>query len=373
MTGPESGLAARAAAWRDADPDAATRAELDELLARGDSAALAARFEGSLAFGTAGIRAELGAGPMRMNRLVTARVAAGLARYITASDPAAAEAGIVIGHDARDGSAVFATDAARILSRSGIRVSLLPGPLPTPVLAFAVRYQRAAYGVMVTASHNPRRDNGIKVYVRDGGQLLPPDDERIAAAIDEVDPLSLPAGWAAGPFESTPGDGAARAYVTEVAAGGRRRTGRTRSHGRAYGAARRRRRHAARGARRGGLAGAGARRRAAAARPRLPDRALPQPGGAWRARPGPRHRGAGGRRPGARQRPGRRPARRHGAGARRLAGAHRGRARRAARRRGAERPADHRAGALRSSPPRWSPAPCCAASRRPRACAASPR
>ena len=225
MTGPESGLAARAAAWRDADPDAATRAELDELLARGDSAALAARFEGSLAFGTAGIRAELGAGPMRMNRLVTARVAAGLARYITASDPAAAEAGIVIGHDARDGSAVFATDAARILSRSGIRVSLLPGPLPTPVLAFAVRYQRAAYGVMVTASHNPRRDNGIKVYVRDGGQLLPPDDERIAAAIDEVDPLSLPAGWAAGPFESTPADGAARAYVTEVAAGGRRPPG----------------------------------------------------------------------------------------------------------------------------------------------------
>jgi len=225
MTGPEAGLAARAAAWRDADPDPATRAELDELLARGDRAELAARFEGSLAFGTAGLRAELGAGPMRMNRLVTARVAAGLARHITATDPDAAAAGIVIGHDARDGSAVFATDAARILSRAGIRVWLLPGPLPTPVLAFAVRHQRAAYGVMVTASHNPRRDNGIKVYVRDGGQLLPPDDELIAAAIDEVDPLSLPAGWAGGPFESTPADGAVRAYVTEVAAGGRRPPG----------------------------------------------------------------------------------------------------------------------------------------------------
>ena len=141
MTGPDSGLAARAAAWRDADPDPRTRAELDELLDRGDSAALAARFEGSLAFGTAGIRAEMGAGPVRMNRLAAARVAAGLARYITATDAAAAAAGIVVGHDARAGSAVFATDAARILSRAGVRVALLPGPLPTPVLAFAVRHR----------------------------------------------------------------------------------------------------------------------------------------------------------------------------------------------------------------------------------------
>jgi phosphomannomutase len=225
VTGPHAGLAASAAAWRDADPDPRTRAELDELLARGDTAALAARFDGSLAFGTAGIRAETGAGPMRMNRLVTARVAAGLARYITTTDPAAAAAGIVVGHDARAGSAVFAADAARVLSRAGVRVALLPGPLPTPVLAFAVRYRRAAYGLMVTASHNPRQDNGIKVYVRDGGQLLPPDDEQIAAAIDATDPLRLPAGWAEGPFEFTPADDAVRAYVTAVAARDRRAPG----------------------------------------------------------------------------------------------------------------------------------------------------
>jgi phosphomannomutase len=225
MTGPDSGLAARAAAWRDADPDPRTRAELAELLDRGDRAALAARFEGSLAFGTAGIRAETGAGPVRMNRLTAARVAAGLARYITTTDPAAAAAGIVVGHDARAGSAVFATDAARILSRAGVRVALLPGPLPTPVLAFAVRHERAAYGLMVTASHNPRQDNGIKVYVRDGGQLLPPEDAEIAAAIDATDPLRLPAGWAEGPFEFTPADDAVRAYVTEVAARDRRAPG----------------------------------------------------------------------------------------------------------------------------------------------------
>jgi phosphomannomutase len=225
MTGPDSSLVARASAWRDADPDPETRAELDGLLGRGDTAALAQRFEGSLAFGTAGIRAEMGAGPMRMNRLVAGRVAAGLARYITAADPAAVAAGAVVGFDGRAKSREFATDVARILSRAGVPVALLPGALPTPVLAFAVRHRRAAYGVMVTASHNPRQDNGIKVYVRDGGQLLPPADADIAAAIDAVDPLRLPAGWAEGPFEFTPADEAAGAYVAAVAAGGRRAPG----------------------------------------------------------------------------------------------------------------------------------------------------
>jgi phosphomannomutase len=227
MTGPEGSLAARtAAAWRDADPDPETRAELDRLLGSGDTAALAERFEGSLAFGTAGIRAETGAGPMRMNRLVVGRVAAGLARYIRAADPAAAADGVVVGYDGRAKSAVFATDAARILSRAGVRVSMLPGALPTPVLAFSVRHLRAAYGLMVTASHNPRQDNGIKVYVRDGGQLLAPADADIASAIDTVDPLRLPAGWDEGPFEFASADDAVAAYVTDVASGGRRTVGR---------------------------------------------------------------------------------------------------------------------------------------------------
>ena len=225
MTGPESGLAARASAWRDADPDPETRAELDRLLGSGDTAGIAERFEGSLAFGTAGIRAEIGAGPMRMNRLVAGRVAAGLARYIAAGDPAAAAAGVVVGYDGRAKSAVFAADAARILSRAGVSVSILPGALPTPVLAFSVRHLHAAYGLMVTASHNPRQDNGIKVYVGDGGQLLPPADEDIASAIDAVDPLRLPAGWAEGPFEFASADDAVSAYVTAVAAAGRRAAG----------------------------------------------------------------------------------------------------------------------------------------------------
>ena len=245
MTGSESGLAARACGWRDADPDPETRAELDTLLSRlrpggafdafdafdagveaadvADAAAeLAERFEGSLAFGTAGIRAAMGAGPMRMNRLVAGRVAAGLARYIAAKDPAAAAAGVVIGYDGRAKSGLFATDAARILSRAGVSVSMLPGPLPTPVLAFSVRQLGAAYGLMVTASHNPREDNGIKVYVRDGGQLLPPADAEIASFIDAVDPLRLPDGWADGPFTFASADESVSAYITDVSADGRR-------------------------------------------------------------------------------------------------------------------------------------------------------
>ena len=221
MTMPESSLAARASAWRDADPDPRTRAELDQLLATGDTAGLAERFDGSLAFGTAGIRAEIGAGPMRMNRLVVGRVAAGLARFITTKHPSASTADVVVGCDGRTNSAVFATDAARILSRAGVNVSMLPGPLPTPVLAFAVRHRHAAYGLMVTASHNPRQYNGIKVYVRDGAQLLPPVDEAIAAVIDDVDPLRLPAGWAEGPFEFATADDSVTAYITAVAARGR--------------------------------------------------------------------------------------------------------------------------------------------------------
>jgi phosphomannomutase len=133
--------------------------------------------------------------------------------------------GVVIGYDGRTNSAVFATDAARILSRAGVSVSMLPGPLPTPVLAFAVRHRRAAYGIMVTASHNPRQYNGLKVYVRDGGQLLPPFDEEIAAVIDAVDPLCLPDGWAEGPFDFTPADDSVDAYVTSAAARGRPVTG----------------------------------------------------------------------------------------------------------------------------------------------------
>ena len=159
---------------------------------------------------------------MRMNRLVAGRVAAGLARYIAASDPAAAADGVVIGYDGRAKSDVFATESPGSCPGPASACRCCRGRCRLPALAFAVRYLHAAYGVMVTASHNPVQDNGIKVYVRDGGQLLPPADADIASSIDAVDPLRLPEGWAEGPFECASADDAVSAYVAAVASGGRR-------------------------------------------------------------------------------------------------------------------------------------------------------
>jgi phosphomannomutase len=178
-----------ARAWMAQDPDPVTRAELDALIARseaGDAAAtddLAERFSGRLEFGTAGLRGELGAGPMRMNRVLVAQAAAGLAAYLRARDP---HPTAVIGYDGRHNSAVFARDSAAILSGGGVEVTILPRALPTPVLAYAVRELRASAGIMVTASHNPARDNGYKVYLGggdEGSQIVPPADGEIAAEI----------------------------------------------------------------------------------------------------------------------------------------------------------------------------------------------
>ncbi|MFD8258463.1 phospho-sugar mutase [Streptomyces griseoluteus] len=188
---------ARAQAWLAEDPDPETREELAKLIEAGDTAELTARFSGTLQFGTAGLRGELGAGPMRMNRAVVIRAAAGLAAYLKAKG----ETGglVVIGYDARHKSADFARDTAAVITGAGLRAAVLPRPLPTPVLAFAVRHLGAVAGVEVTASHNPPRDNGYKVYLGDGSQIVPPADAEIAAEIDAVRALAdVPrpeAGW----------------------------------------------------------------------------------------------------------------------------------------------------------------------------------
>jgi phosphomannomutase len=185
-------LVSAARAWRDEDPDPDTRAEAERLL-EGDGAGpdldgLRDRFGASLAFGTAGLRGEMGAGPNRMNRVTVMRATAGLARYL--ADTGHAGQPVIVGFDARHGSATFAADAAAVLAGAGFPVRLADRSIPTPVLAFGVRQVGACAGVQVTASHNPPRDNGYKVYLGDGAQIVPPADAEIAARIDAVGPLA---------------------------------------------------------------------------------------------------------------------------------------------------------------------------------------
>lgn len=187
-------LLATARAWLRQDPDHQTRDELAGVITRasaGDDAAvadLADRFDSRLAFGTAGLRGELGAGSNRMNRVLVAQAAAGFAAYLL-EKAAGRIPTVVIGYDGRRNSRVFATDSAELFAGAGMRAILLPRLLPTPVLAFAVRHFGADAGVMVTASHNPPNDNGYKVYLGgadEGSQIVAPADAEIAAHIQRV-------------------------------------------------------------------------------------------------------------------------------------------------------------------------------------------
>ncbi len=209
--GVAASLWARARTWRDEDPDVDSRAELTRILDAHDEEALADRFGASLTFGTAGLRAEVGAGPNRMNRAVVRRASHGLATYVKQHGGKK----VVVGFDARTKSDVFARDAAAVLSGAGLEVALMPRALPTPMLAFAVRGLGCDAGAMVTASHNPPRDNGFKVYLGDGRQIVPPADVEIASAMDSVTSLSdipLAEGWQIVP------ESVIDAYVHEVAA-----------------------------------------------------------------------------------------------------------------------------------------------------------
>ncbi|MFC6236844.1 phospho-sugar mutase [Longivirga aurantiaca] len=190
-------LVDRARAWLAEDPDPDTRHALDVLLdaaGSGDEAAAAElldAFDGRLEFGTAGLRGALGPGPNRMNRAVVSRAAAGLAAYLVERGGGT----VVVGYDARHKSDAFARDTAEVMEGAGLHAYVLPRPLPTPVLAYAIRHLGAAAGVMVTASHNPPQDNGYKVYLGDGTQIVPPADHEISACIDAVgDVRDLPRG-----------------------------------------------------------------------------------------------------------------------------------------------------------------------------------
>ncbi|MBU6213150.1 MAG: phospho-sugar mutase [Actinomycetales bacterium] len=195
-------LPVAARVWRDDDPDPRTRAQLDDLITRAKAddalarAELADCFAGALGFGTAGLRAALGPGPNRMNSAVVMRAAAALAGFLHEVAEGDEPGLVVVGYDARHNSAQFAHDTCAVLTGFGLPVAVMPHHCPTPVLAFAVQHLEAAAGVMVTASHNPAKDNGYKVYLGAGSgldyrgsQIVPPVDARIAALMTEAGPV----------------------------------------------------------------------------------------------------------------------------------------------------------------------------------------
>jgi phosphomannomutase len=209
-------LLTEAREWAVQDPDPETSASLLELVRLVEDGSPAARqeledsFRGTLQFGTAGLRAALGPGPNRMNRVVVRRAAAGLADFLLrAVGEASPETRprAVVGYDARYNSDIFAAETAAIFTAAGIETFLMPSALPTPLLAYAVRALQCDGGVMVTASHNPPQDNGYKVYLGrhavtdsgDGAQIVAPYDAGIAARINAVGPLETialaPGGW----------------------------------------------------------------------------------------------------------------------------------------------------------------------------------
>jgi len=223
-------LHAQVAAWMADDPDEGDRAELAALLraacepddgeeTKRAVAELADRFAGRLEFGTAGLRGAVGAGPNRMNRAVVRETTAALASWLLYVDPSAAQTGVVIGCDARHRSDEFAYEAAAVLAAAGLPVHLLPQRQPTPLLAFAVTHLGAAAGIMITASHNPPADNGYKLYLSDGAQIVPPADLEIEAAIRSLGPVSrVPVAAINDPLIVTHGDEVAADYLDAICA-----------------------------------------------------------------------------------------------------------------------------------------------------------
>jgi phosphomannomutase len=216
-------------AWLADDPDERDRDELRTLLARAASAdagaesaqdaaaELADRFAGRLTFGTAGLRGAVGAGPNRMNRAVVRAATAAVAGWLLDAREAETPS-VVVGCDARHRSAEFADEVARVLAGAGVRVHLLPRPGPTPLLAFAVRHLGVSAGIMITASHNPAPDNGYKLYLSDGAQVIPPIDTEIEGRVGALGPLSaIRAASLDDPLIRRHGDDVAAAYLDAIA------------------------------------------------------------------------------------------------------------------------------------------------------------
>lgn len=189
----DQSLIAEVEAWIEDDPDQVTAGQLRQWLDSDNEAELRASFSGFLQFGTAGLRGPIRPGPSGMNRAVVGRAAAGIVAYMKERNLTS----VVIGRDARYGSEDYTFETAEIMSGAGMKVYVLPRPLPTPVLAFATNELSCDVGIMVTASHNPPQDNGYKVYLGGtvdgieyrGSQIVSPTDVSIAQKIDAITSL----------------------------------------------------------------------------------------------------------------------------------------------------------------------------------------
>lgn len=193
----DQSLVGEVQAWIVDDPDPVTASQLQQWLNTSNEAELRTSFNGFLQFGTAGLRGPNRPGPSGMNRAVVGRAAAGIVAYMKQRNLTS----VVIGRDARYGSEDYTFETAEIMSGAGMKVFILPRPLPTPVLAFATNELGCDVGIMVTASHNPPQDNGYKVYLGGnvdgieyrGSQIVSPTDVSIAHAIDAITSLKAQA------------------------------------------------------------------------------------------------------------------------------------------------------------------------------------
>jgi len=186
----EDELLAAANRWNSSDPHPPTRALGQLIIDSGDLDRIHEHFGTRLDFGTAGLRGEMGPGPNRMNHATVRRAAFGFAKHLIAQGNALSDKGIVIGFDARHGSKEFASETAQVFGALGLSSYLYDECQPTPIVAHAIKYLGAAGGVIVTASHNPPKDNGYKVYWNNGAQIVSPHDQEISRYIDEVDQVS---------------------------------------------------------------------------------------------------------------------------------------------------------------------------------------
>ncbi len=176
----------KAQQWLDGQYDDATKAAIKEMMNKADKTELIDSFYKDLEFGTGGLRGIMGAGSNRMNIYTVGSATQGLANYLNQAFASLDQIKVVVGHDCRNNSRLFAETVANIFSANGIKVYLFDSLRPTPEISFAIRHLNCQSGVIITASHNPKIYNGYKAYWNDGAQIIEPHDNNIIAEVNKI-------------------------------------------------------------------------------------------------------------------------------------------------------------------------------------------